>query len=518
MSSESTIHHLVLLPVPAYGHTRPFCALAARLAAARSSIVITFLMAPNWLQKVRADIAAQFPSGSEAINRIRIVTLFDSRAADIFELIPLTAKHYPAAYETLLQGRAIRCASTGTEFPVVPAPAAVFLDMFAFQQLHATRAQSGTAVPVFSIMASPAAAAIRTFGPEMLGGLGDLGARIDREVARTGRPEEEVGSQIFRQTDGRVVEIPGLPPMYDYESFPQIILDAPIVQYIRGGRELFMQADGVFLASAPAYDGETFAALERWMNKDLKKPIYAVGPLLPFGYGSGQMQVSSTDPREIEIATFLETMRSKYGDKSVLFISFGTVFWPKLHEQVADLIEVLVEEKCPFIICHASPLASVPEGLAEEIKASGLGLATSWAPQQFILNHPATGWFMTHCGHGGIIESLCSGVPMICWPFEADQPVAAAQLTLNLDVAFQLLEVRTGAGLRPLHRGYTPTGTRAAMRAEIRRVLTECRGTVGVAKRENVQKIQGGLAQAWEEGGTARAALQAFFVKFLDAA
>ena len=106
----------------------------------------------------------------------------------------------------------------------------------------------------------------------------------------------------------------------------------------------------------------------------------------------------------------------------------------------------------------------------------------------------------------------------ICWPFEADQPVAAAQLTLNLDVAFQLLEVRTGAGLRPLHRGYTPTGTRVAMRAEIRRVLAECRGTVGVAKRENVQKIQGRLAQAWEEGGTARAALQAFFVKFLDAA
>ncbi|KAJ7197804.1 hypothetical protein GGX14DRAFT_700230 [Mycena pura] len=457
-------------------------------------------MAPNWLLKVRA-VAAQFSSGGEAINNIRIVTLFDSPEAHIFTLIPQTAKHYPAAYETLLQleGRALKCASTGTEFPAVPAPAAVFLD-------------------VRSIDATLLSQSPRSWRPPQLppsGYLAQRRARIDAEVARTGRPEEEVGSRIFRQTDGRVIEIPGLPPMDDYESFPQIPLDAPVVPLIRGGRELFMQADGVFLARH-------------------EKPIYAVGPLLPPGYGLGQTQVSLTDPRDMEIASFLEKMRAKYGDKSVLFISFGTIFWPKLYEQVEDLIEVLVEEKCPFVsfrhirsdrqmvtyiaadFMSASPLASVPEGLAEKIKDSVLGLATPWAPQQFVLSHPATGWFMTHCGHGGIIESLCSGVPMICWPFEADQPFAAAQLTQNLDVAFQLLEVRTGA---PAEQRIRRTHARpCARRAEIRRVPTECRGAVGVAKRENVQKIQGGLAQAWEEGGTARAALQAFFVKFLEAA
>lgn len=144
------------------------------------------------------------------------MTLFDSTDTNIFALMPLTAKHYPAAYETLLQGHAIKCASTGTEFTVVPSPAAVFIDVrssltlewltfmhwqiLAMQQFHATRAQSGAAIPVFLILAAPAAATIRLFGPEMLGGLGDLSARIDAEVARTGRPEEEVGSQVCLRT------------------------------------------------------------------------------------------------------------------------------------------------------------------------------------------------------------------------------------------------------------------------------------------------------------------------------
>ena len=37
---------------------------------------------------------------------------------------------------------------------------------------------------------------IRLFGPETLGGLGDLGAKIDAEVARTGKSADEIGDQV----------------------------------------------------------------------------------------------------------------------------------------------------------------------------------------------------------------------------------------------------------------------------------------------------------------------------------
>ena len=70
--------------------------------------------------------------------------------------------------------------------------------------------------------------------------MGDMGARIDAEAARTGLTVDEIGDKvhnfriifsldglilypkIFSQTEGKLVQITGLPAMYDYEFFPQI--------------------------------------------------------------------------------------------------------------------------------------------------------------------------------------------------------------------------------------------------------------------------------------------------------
>ncbi|KAJ7894070.1 hypothetical protein B0H13DRAFT_2036917 [Mycena leptocephala] len=169
----------------------------------------------------------------------------------------------------------------------------------------------------------------------------------------------------------------------------------------------------------------------------------------------------------------------------------------------------------PFILCRASPFAIVPDALSEKIKSSGIGMATTWAPQQYILTHPATGWFLTHCGHGGVTESLASGVPMICWPFHADQPFVAAHLSENLDVAFHLMEVRTAKGLLPLHNGRVPRGTREAVRAEFRQIVDLCRGEVGMEKRKNALRMRAEFAGAWAVGGSSMMALNEFFAKYI---
>ena len=62
--------------------------------------------------------------------------------------------------------------------------------------MRATRAVSGRSVPIISCLAAGAGAIIRLFGPESMGGAGDLFAKVDAEVARTGLSDDEIGPKV----------------------------------------------------------------------------------------------------------------------------------------------------------------------------------------------------------------------------------------------------------------------------------------------------------------------------------
>ena len=129
------------------------------------------------------------------------------------------ADAYPAAYQTLYQAMPITCSMTGTTFDGVPAPCSAILDVsvqstvansspiipsslfyfqfFSLPQLQATRAISGYSVPIISFVAAGVGATLRLFGPESMGGVGDFGARIDAEIARTGLSDLEIGLKVY---------------------------------------------------------------------------------------------------------------------------------------------------------------------------------------------------------------------------------------------------------------------------------------------------------------------------------
>ena len=79
-------------------------------------------------------------------------------------------------------------------------------------------------------------------------------------------------------------------------------------------------------------------------------------------------------------------------------------------------------------------------------------------------------------------------LPRILWPFGGDQPLNAIHIADQLQVGYELLEVRTGPGLKPIYRtGYTPKGTVEAVKAEVREVLQKAFGEDGAKKRAKLQ-------------------------------
>ena len=99
----------------------------------------------------------------------------------------------------------------------------------------------------------------------------------------------------------------------------------------------------------------------------------------------------------------------------------------------------------------------------------------------------------------------------ICWPYQANQVINTIHLTDNINVAYELIEVRTGNGLKPAYRtGKAPTATVDAVRDEARWVLTLAFGEDGARKRDNIQKLRESISLLWDEDGMSRRELENF--------
>ena len=51
-------------------------------------------------------------------------------------------------------------------------------------------------MPIIACTTTGAGQIIRAFGPESMGGMGDIGPRIDAETTRTGLPVNEIGPKV----------------------------------------------------------------------------------------------------------------------------------------------------------------------------------------------------------------------------------------------------------------------------------------------------------------------------------
>ncbi|KAL3724051.1 hypothetical protein ACJRO7_036121 [Eucalyptus globulus] len=108
---------------------------------------------------------------------------------------------------------------------------------------------------------------------------------------------------------------------------------------------------------------------------------------------------------------------------SVLFINFGSIA-VVTSEQLIEFSWGLANSQKPFLwIIRPDLVAGDTVVLPSEFLAEtkDRGMLAGWCPQERVLRHPSVGGFLTHCGWNSMLESICGGVPVLCWPFFAEQ-------------------------------------------------------------------------------------------------
>jgi len=192
-----------------------------------------------------------------------------------------------------------------------------------------------------------------------------------------------------------------------------IMLDFPMVECERAQK-----------ASALLFN--TFDALEHEVLDALSSmfpPIYSIGPLQHL-----LNQIPDSDHKSIgsnlwkEDAECLKWLDKKEAN-AVVYVNFGSITVMTSY-QLIEFAWGLANSNQTFLWIIRPDLvdgdsAVLPPEFLEETKERGL--LAGWCPQEQVLNHPAIGGFLTHSGWNSTIESVCSGVPIISWPFSADQ-------------------------------------------------------------------------------------------------
>ncbi|KAF5368678.1 hypothetical protein D9757_010226 [Collybiopsis confluens] len=506
--------HIVAHNIAAWGAYKPLSAFAVRILESRTNVHFTVLIQGGIMYKKFMRELDKIPRKQldRILPRFHVI---DLTGEDVNPFKPLI--EFSTAFEALCISKPVTCRTTGAVIQELPSPSICIIDPFAGYAIDAVRIIAGSDCLVFSWMTAPAGASLRLFGPEEYGGGGDLSVKVDQEVKRTGRDAMEIGRELFDNlVVGKVIHIPGISPTYDYEWYPQETGVKHDHVLFLAGQKYMRNTDGTLCVSSSVYESEAMEVTKEWL-RSMKKECYAVGPLsLPDSFSPMQAH----DEKESSAISFLSKMQSEFGERSVLFISFGTVFWPTQPEKLWAILDELITSRKPFILAHSSPLARVPDEKKQMIAESGLGMEMSWSPQEKILSHPATGWFITHGGWNSTQEALAHRVPVIYWPFSADQPYNAAR-TCQLDAGFELIEVRTGeVGTQKPYRfkdsSHPPSFTVSAAREEFKLLLQRIDGEEGRVVRSNFERLGGLMDETWNKGCEARENLESFLRRFVD--
>ncbi|VAH98923.1 unnamed protein product [Triticum turgidum subsp. durum] len=181
------------------------------------------------------------------------------------------------------------------------------------------------------------------------------------------------------------------------------------------------QASGVVINTWDELDTDLLDAMSK-----LLPPVYTVGPL--------HLTVRNNVSKESPLADIGSNLWKEQDaplrwldgqpSNSVMYVNFGSITvmskehllefaWGLANTGYAFLWNVR-----PDLVKGDDETTLPPEFFAA---TEGRSMLSTWCPQEKVLEHEAVGIFLTHSGWNSSLEGICGGVPMVCWPFFAEQ-------------------------------------------------------------------------------------------------
>ncbi|KAL1549413.1 UDP-glycosyltransferase 86A1-like [Salvia divinorum] len=193
--------------------------------------------------------------------------------------------------------------------------------------------------------------------------------------------------------------IPGVQPIMTKDLmsyFHDLDVSSTTSRIVWDAFEQVKYADFILIKTLQQLEHKAVSAMNQ------KHPAYAIGPI---------NFTKSLVPKSL--------WSNSKAPGSVLYFSFGSL--AQSNKQLAEEIACgLLLSGVPFLWVIRDREDVFPDGFEDESKDQGL--IVSWCNQNEVLSNPAIGGFLTHCGWNSILETIWCGVPMICYPFFADQP------------------------------------------------------------------------------------------------
>nr|WMB80854.1 BX8 [Lamium galeobdolon] len=389
--------HAVFIPAPAQGHINPMLMLAKLLHY--NGFHITFV---NTEFIHRSILKSCGPSALRGLQGFRFATIPDG--------LPESSTRDVAAI----------CESTTT----------TCLEPFCDLLLE-IKSSGGGVPPVSCIVAdgemSFTLKAAERFGlPEVLfwttSACGLLGYTQYRRLVEKGYvPLQDMSQVTNGYLDTTVDWVPGIKNI-QLRDFPAFIRTTDPKDFMLNFKiqevEAIPRAKALILNTFDALEQDVLNALS-----DMFPTIHTVGPLqLMMNHVHDQTLDSITSSLWKEDFQCIEWLDSKEPG-SVVYVNFGSITVVTA-QQLAEFSWGLANSKKTFLwIIRSDDIKGesvmVPPEFVEETKDRSLLI--SWCPQEQVLKHPAIGGFLMHCGWNSTLESIINGVPMICWPFFAEQ-------------------------------------------------------------------------------------------------